>query len=265
MRLSLCTEMLFGGLSLTEALERLRPTPFRLIEFWGWSKKDLAALVVFMERDGFEVSAFVTEGGSLVDPAGHDDWLRGLEAALRTADTLRVPALITQTGQDTGAARGQQFDAMVDCLRRAQPMLADAGVRLLIEPLNTRIDHVGYYLSTSSDALALMEAVNHPNVRLLFDIYHQQITEGDVIRHLTELLPFVGHLHLAGNPGRHEPWIGELNPVGILEAIHAAGYRGPVGLEYAPLGDPIEGLVGFAASLSGLLARPEGAGQTSFA
>ncbi|MDI9497601.1 MAG: TIM barrel protein [Bacillota bacterium] len=256
MRLSLCTEMLFGALSLTEALELLRPTPFRLVEFWSWSNKDLDALRGFMERDGFEVSTFVTEGGSLVDPAGHDDWLRGLEAALRQANRLGVPSLITQTGQDTGAARGAQFDAMVDCLGRAAPMLADADIRLLIEPLNIRVDHVGYYLSTSGDALALMQAVHHPHVRLLFDIYHQQITEGDVIRHLTELLPHVGHLHLAGNPGRHEPWIGELNPVGILEAVHAASYRGPVGLEYAPLGDPLAGLLDFAARLSGVLARP---------
>src|SRR4029077_17233792 len=113
---------------------------------------------------------------------------------------------------------------------------------VVLEPLNVLVDHAGYYLVTTAEGLEIVDEVASPNVKLLFDIYHQQISEGNVIRNLTENLAKIGHVHAADNPGRHEPGTGELNYAVIFRALDAAGYDGHVGLEYRPSTDPAETL-----------------------
>ena len=247
MQLSICTDAVFHDRDFDAALEALAPTPLRTIEFWSHSRRDMARARRAVREEGFSIRCFCTEGGSLVDPDGHADWLAGLETALALAVVLDTPYLISQTGQDTGAPREAQFMAMQRCLIQALPALERSGVCLLVEPLNLRVDHRGYFLSNSDEAKSLIEAIDSPYVRMLFDIYHQQITEGDVLRRLIPLLPLVGHLHFAGNPGRHEPWLSELDSLAIVAALKAAGYEGALGLEYVPTeADPVPGLVAFA-------------------
>ncbi|RKD88879.1 TIM barrel protein [Halopiger aswanensis] len=104
----------------------------------------------------------------------------------------------------------------------------------MVEPLNNPVNHRGYYLDSSYAAYEIVDAVDSPVVSVLFDVYHQQIVEGNVIANLTENLEFVGYVHVADVPGRHEPGTGELNYWCVFEALDEAGYDGYVGLEYAP-------------------------------
>jgi len=113
-----------------------------------------------------------------------------------------------------------------------------AGVTLGVEPLNTIVDHPGYYLTSSAEGYEIVETVDSPAVKLLFDIYHQQVSEGNVTRNLTSDIGQVGYVHIADVPGRHEPTTGELNYANVLTALDDAGYDGYVGCEFTPEHDP---------------------------
>lgn len=113
---------------------------------------------------------------------------------------------------------------------------------MVIEPLNLLVDHPGYHLSTSEDSFDVIERVGNPYVKILFDIYHQQITEGNLIQNITENIRQIGHFHAAGNPGRNEITKGEINYRYVFQSIKELGYTGYIGLEYMVPGDPDDGL-----------------------
>ena len=122
------------------------------------------------------------------------------------------------------------------------PYLEKAGITLVVEPLNIRVDHKGYYLYSSDEAAEVIKEVDSSNVKMLFDIYHQQITEGDLIRRIREYIPYIGHFHSAGNPGRNELYDSEIDYKKVFQAIKETGYDGHIGLEYFPREDPAKGL-----------------------
>ena len=119
-------------------------------------------------------------------------------------------------------------------LREAAPFLEKAEVTLVIEPLNERVNHPGYYLVQSDEAFQIIDEVNSDNIKVVFDIYHQQISEGDLIENIRSNIDRIGHFHAAGNPGRHELQKGEIAYPYIFEQIQTAGFTGYVGLEYWP-------------------------------
>ena len=237
--LSVCTSSVFFGVPLVEALPRVRAAGASVYEFWSWWDQDLEAAAAVGRDLGLTPAAMCTRFFTLNDPDRLDEYRRGLRESLDAAAILGCRRLITQVGQDRpGVSRQAQHDAIAAGLRACAPMLEDRGVTLLVEPLNARVDHPGYYLTGSDEGFELIREVQSPNVKLLFDIYHQQITEGDLLRRLTANLSDVGHLHIAGNPGRHEPCEGsEVDYPTLLCALADAGYTGCAGLEYFPRGD----------------------------
>ena len=108
---------------------------------------------------------------------------------------------------------------------------------LVLEPLNVLVDHKGYFLETSAEGFEMVDEVGSEAVKLLYDIYHQQITEGNLIANLTANVAKLGHVHVADVPGRHEPGTGEINYRNVFKAVADAGYQRYVGLEYRPLAD----------------------------
>ena len=121
-------------------------------------------------------------------------------------------------------------------------MLEAAEVTLVIEPLNELIDHAGYYLVHSDEAFQIVDEVASDRVKVVFDIYHQQISEGQLIANITSNIDKIGHFHAAGNPGRNELTSGELHYPSIFQAISETGFTGFVGLEYWPKQDIAAGL-----------------------
>jgi hydroxypyruvate isomerase len=109
-----------------------------------------------------------------------------------------------------------------------------AGVTLLLEPLNTTYDHAGYWLVSSDRGALICRTLGSSRMRVLFDCYHMQIMEGDLINHIERNLDVIGHFHSAGVPGRHELFTGEINYPFLLAEIERLGYTGVFGLEYAP-------------------------------
>lgn len=240
---SVCIDAIFEAAPTRQAIETVAACGIKAFEFWGWWDRDLDEIIQLRDRFDLTISACCTKFISLVDPACRNDYLVGLEASIQTAQQLNCPTLISQVGDfRPGVDRKQQFQALVDGLRQAVPMLESAGVTLVIEPLNELVDHPGYFLIRSDEAFAAVDAVASDRVKVVFDIYHQQISEGNVIENITRNIDKIGHFHAAGNPGRHELTCGELHYPSIFSAIAKAGFQGFVGLEYWPQADPARGL-----------------------
>ena len=122
---------------------------------------------------------------------------------------------------------------LVDNLRQASAEASSRGITLLVEPINGN-DVPGYILTRQNQARCVVEAVDRTNVKIQFDFYHCQVSEGDLSRHFMEQLPLIGHVQISNNPGRHEPGTGEINHDWIFDLIDRSGYRGWVGAEYTP-------------------------------
>jgi hydroxypyruvate isomerase len=242
MKFSLCIDALFRGWDPLKALEQVKELGFTAFEFWGWWNKDIGALAQKAADLDLSCAAFCVPFIPLTDPGQRDAYLTGLKESIEAAKKLGCGTLISQAGNDTGAVRAFQHRSIAAGLRAAAPILEEAGVLLLLEPLNSRIDHPGTYLEYSGEGFELLDEAASDHIKLLFDIYHQQITEGDIIRRISARIGQIGHFHAAGNPGRHELDTGELSYSRIFEAIRALEYRGFIGIEYNPLGDPADGL-----------------------
>jgi len=224
-------------------MNRVKAAGYSAFEFWGWWDKDIKAIAKEKERLGLSVATFCTRLESPIEK--QSIFLDGLKESIVVAQSLGCTQLITQSGANTSAPRQQQYDALVDSLKKAVPMLEKSGITLLLEPLNEVRDHPGIFSVTSTETIEILKTVGSPFVKCLFDIYHQQISEGDVITNIQKYLPYIGHFHCAGNPGRNELYTGELHYGNVFAAIKNMGYSGYAGLEYFPK-DPIEKGLSFA-------------------
>lgn len=244
MYFSACIPALFPRIPAHEAVAALAPTGIPAFELWGWWDLDLDALAAARERTGLRCSAICTRFIPLNDAARREDYLAGLRETVVAAKRLDCDTIISQVGGEIpGVPRQAQHDAIVEGLRCCAPLLAEAGMQLVIEPLNTLVDHKGYYLSSSGEGFDIIREVDSSHVRLLYDVYHQQITEGNLLSNIAANLPLIGHMHIAGVPGRHEVLgEGEINYPWLLARLAEMGYAGAVGLEYFPQKDAVEGI-----------------------
>lgn len=233
----------FGNMPFQDAIRRVKELGFDAVETYDWKNLDMDAVRAACEESGVELLSMCTTEFRMTDPTFRSLWLEGLKESCEAAKKLGVGKLITQVGPDTGAERAVQHEAIVQTLKEAKPILDTYGVVLMLEPLNTYVNHPGYYLTSSAEAFDIVREVDHPCVKIVFDIYHQQVMEGNIISNVTNNLDCIAHLHAAGNPGRNELQYGEINYHAIFDAIDKAGYTGACGLEYFSLLPPEESLL----------------------
>lgn len=225
------------------AIRKSAAMGFDAVEIYCWGGWDIPTVRETLLETGVELVSLVVSETRMTDPAYRDSWLCALREVCETASALGAKRLITQVGPDTGAPREVQHAAIVETFKQAKPILEQYGITVMPEPLNVKVNHPGYYLTSSAEAFAIIREVDSPFVKVIYDIYHQQITEGDIIPTVTANIDLIAHLHAAGHPGRHELWEGELNYKYIFNAIDKAGYTGACGLEYGSLGSPLESLM----------------------
>jgi hydroxypyruvate isomerase len=174
-----------------------------------------------------------------------EDHLASDRAVERITDSIRrlgavgVEQLILLTGDQNSRTDNQKL-LIIENLKRLRDAAEKNGIRLLIEPLNSIVQNRGYYLNSMQAALEIVRIVDSPFVQTLYDIYHMQIMEGNVLSTLQDNLNRIGHIHLAGVPGRHEPSGGELNMERILSCLAGWNYDRYIGLEYWPETDTYE-------------------------
>lgn len=232
----------FGKLDFSDAIVKVAELGFSAVETYDWTKLDFDRVKATLDETGVELVSMCTTEFNMTAPELRAKWLDGLRESCVAAKRLGAKRLITQVGQDTGKAREFQHQSIVDCLNEAKCILDEYGVTIMIEPLNTYVNHPGYYLWSSREAFDIIREVNHPFVKVVFDIYHQQVMEGNIIPSITENLDCIAHLHAAGHPGRHELQLGENDYKVIFSAIDKTKYNGFCGLEYNPTLPSIESL-----------------------
>ena len=239
LKFSVCIEMIFNKMPIEERIRQVARSGARAFEFWGWQDKDIDQIGRAARANKLKVSSIIGNPGvSINDPKNKAAFKKILGESLAVAKKLRTRCLIITTGQEMPkVSRTRQHNAIVAALKAGAPMCEEAGVTLALEPLNTKVDHVGYYLGTSTEAFEIIDKVASPAVKVLYDIYHMQIMEGDVIRTMTQNASKIGHLHAADNPGRNEPGSGELNYPNVFAAIKKMKYTGFTGLEFTPTGN----------------------------
>ncbi len=191
----------------------------------------------------------VTTGGheSLTDglnkPENHDRIEREIQMNLAEAQKWGISALIVFSGNRNGLPDSRGAETTAQGLSRVAKAAEDAGVTLILELLNSKVDHADYQCDHTAWGVEVCRMVNSPNVKLLYDIYHMQIMEGDLIRTIRANIAHIGHFHTAGNPGRHElDATQEIFYPPIMKAISETNFTGFVGQEFVPVGDPLAAL-----------------------
>ena len=225
-----------------DAVRKVKELGYDAIEFYRWQNFDLDAIRSVLDETGIELISMCTTEFRLTTPEHSELWIAGIKDSCEAAKKLGVKRLITQVGQDTGEPREKHHAAIVDTLKKAAPILEEYGVTVMLEPLNVLVNHPGYYLTAAGESFDIVREVNSPCVKIVYDIYHQQVTEGNIIPSIVNNLDCIAHLHSAGHPGRHELQYGETDYKVVFKAVDEAGYTGSCGLEYRPLLDPIESL-----------------------
>lgn len=252
MRYSACLEWLFAAEApdFADRIRHAKQAGLDGVEFWLWRNKDLAAIRAALDETGLPVTGFCAEPMvPLTDPAKHAEFLEGLKPSIEAAHRLGAPVLIVQAGADLpGRSRAEQRAALTTCLGKAADILAGSGVVLAVEPLNTLVDHVGYFLPSTKEGLDIIDDVGRPEIRILYDIYHSAVMGEAIEDVLAGRLDRVAHVHLADTPGRHEPGTGSLDWQARVAWLEANGYSGMVGLEYKPTKDTAESLAGVLAA-----------------
>ncbi|MBN9335671.1 2-oxo-tetronate isomerase [Devosia sp.] len=249
-RFSANLSMLYPDLPFMERFEAAARDGFKAVEYVGAYDQDPAVLKALLERFGLVQALFNL-------PAG--DWGSGergigchpdrVDEFRRSVDTAIAFASATGCGQvnclagiaPSGVERGILEKVLVDNLAYAAPRLADAGIKLLLEPINRR-DMPGFLINSTDDYERIADAVDHDNLYLQYDFYHMQIVQGDLIPTFRRLQPRIAHVQIADHPGRHEPGTGEINYSNIFKALDEVGYAGWVGAEYRPLASTSAGL-----------------------
>lgn len=237
--LSVCTEMLFrefGEPMSLPQLKAVKESGIDAVEFWFWRNKDIDAMERALGETGLSTITMVSEPQSqAVDPARQDEFVTAVQESLPIAQRLGIPNLVLVAGETREVATDvEQRKALTAALRAAAPYAEDAGVTLVLENLNNRIDHVGTYLSSTPLALEILRDVESANVKMLYDLYHSVVMDEDPAEVLTGSIDLIGHVQVADHPGRHEPGSGSVDWKKQIRALKDLGYQGGIGLEYTP-------------------------------
>ena len=255
MRFSACIDMLFvpETADVARRIHLAKAAGMDAVEFWLWSNKDLAAIEDALGETGITLAGIVAEPfAELTRPSDHDRFLDGLEQSLEIAKRLGTQVMIAQAGPELpGIARGSQHEALVQAMDLSARVLEGSGVRLALEPLNTLVDHKGYYLASTAEGLDIIDEVGRPEIALLYDLYHSMVMGEDTASVLAGRVDRIAHIHIADHPGRNQPGTGGLPLRKSVEWLIGQGYDGYVGLEFRPTGSSNAALTQTRAALDG--------------
>ena len=253
MKYGVCLEMFFTDMPFLGRIESVAEAGYRFAEMWfidgtfdgkginNNDPKNPARVRAAAEKAGVTITNAVigspdgSLGGGLTDPARRAEWLKRTDATLAFCREAGIGAAIVCTGNVIPRrAHAEMRHSVLDGLKATVERAEAAGIDLFIEPLNDKIDHPNYFLTHSKEGADLCRAVGSARLKLLFDCYHMQITEGDLSGGLRAARDVLGHVHSAGHPGRHELWEGETNYPYLIGLIQEMGYQQVFALEYMP-------------------------------
>lgn len=238
-RFAVNVEMWWTKLPFLDRIRKTAELGFPAVEFWPLKGKDIDAVAALTQELGVEVAQFTAWGfkPGLNEPQNHPAFVQAIHESIAAAKKLRCKKATVVAGDDVpGMTQAEMHANVITALKSVTKLVEDADLTLILEPMNIRVDHKGHCLYGSAPAMAICEAVGSSHVKINWDLYHMQITEGDLCGHLAEGMKsgHIGYLQLADHPGRHEPGTGEIHYNRVLKAAYDLGYRDYVGLECRP-------------------------------
>jgi hydroxypyruvate isomerase len=234
----------FADLPIDESVRRIAELGFDACDNFDW--RDESVFTQFrqaLSRFGVAAGVLVVNkkpdvnalACSLVDPAEREGFLEELRLCIDAANLVGCSTLEVLTGNVMpGVPRQKQMDNCVETLQAAVPLLDANGMTVVVEMLNSVVDHPGYFLDRIEDGVEMVQRVGSPRVKLLFDIYHVQVMHGNLLERIRYAYPWTGQFHFADVPGRHEPGTGEINFRNVFRELYRLGYEGYVTAEYHP-------------------------------
>lgn len=245
MRFSFCMEMLYSDLPFIERLAVAKKDGIDTIEFWDWRKKDLNALKNEMQSLGMSVSNISgNRHFGMIDSNEKEDFLDEIKLTAIATKLLDCPTLmllVQKLEEDnkgklpSGELSTQEIEEnIIECGREAGKIADDLMLNIVIEPLNDVLDHPRYVLNSSDMAFRIIKAINHPRVKVLYDIYHMAMQNENIFSDIENNLEYIGYFHVADKPGRNEPGTGEIDYAKIFSLLKMKNYQGTVGFELMP-------------------------------
>lgn len=237
MKFSLCVEPVLTHLSWEDRITVAKDCGFDAVEFWSMRDKNPQTILQRCQRENLEIAAISVCDSWEVRLNDHCDLVKSrMKETVELGKQVNCSTFIGLSG-DMGQDGHGQMERLYDNLSYVAELLEKSGTTLVVEGLNSSIDHLGYYLDTASRTLEVIKKVNSPGVKMLYDCYHMQIMEGNLADTMMENLPYIHHIHCAGVPGRHEPNLGEIYYPYLVQQLEQWQYAGYFGLEYWPTYD----------------------------
>jgi hydroxypyruvate isomerase len=240
-----CIEPMYSEYAFLDRFEAAKNDGFESVEFWSWTDKDLDAVKERASAAGIKINGFNGDADySLIDPSHKKNYLdflkRSVDAALKIgaysvtihSNALGEGGIVVNhyTALSDTAKKCSMYDVLLECARIAE----QSGISMNLEPLNTITDHAGNYLIHTSDAADMTRLIGSPKLKILYDVYHMQLNEGNLCGNISAHIDQIGHIHAADVPGRHEPGTGEINYARIFAHLEKEGYAGRIGYELFP-------------------------------
>jgi hydroxypyruvate isomerase len=207
-------------------------------EFQKWSVADTQRVMTKMRSLGLVFDAMTGVKAGFANQAESTDFITQFAAQIKWAKELECPQIILLSGKRVaGVTREDQRRTAIENLKRASDLAAKNGVEIVIEPIDP-LENPTIYLTTVSEGFEIVQAVNSKHVKVLYDFYHEQRSFGNLIEKLETHIEWIGLVHVADVPGRHEPGTGEINYENIYRKLAELNYRGYTAMEFYPTGDP---------------------------
>ncbi len=228
-------------LPVTDQLQAYADAGFTAFEYNGLPRHTMAEIEAIRKKmDALKLSMgtmVVNRGGwrptAMPDRGGHRLFLEDVRQAVEIHRVIGNEVATVCSGLSVPhLSVAEQTNTCIDVLKRAAELVEKTKLVLVLEPLNHKVDHAGYFVVYSEHAAEIIGRTNSPNVKILFDMYHQQISEGNIINHLRHYYDLIGYFQVGDVPGRKEPYTGEMNYQNIFKAIAGMNYRGIIGLEH---------------------------------
>ena len=233
--------MMFAEMDFYKRFEYAKKCGADAVEFWKWSNKDITRVKEELAKNELSFAIFNIDckdeqlsydlSRGILNAGRKDDFLLALKESIPVYKELNATGIIVLIGETLDIPYEEQIVNIVKCLEAALPIIEKENITLLLEPLND-IDRKNYFLPCSKEVIEIIKKVNYRNVKLLLDLYHEQLMAGNLINTIKENSPYIGHIHVADAPGRHEPGTGEINYKGILELLKELEYKNYVGFEF---------------------------------
>ena len=237
MQLSFCIDMMFADMDFYEKFDAVKSCGFDTIEFWKWTNKDIDKVKKLLGDNNMRLSIFNIDSRDeklsydlsrgIINDGRVDEFLSALRESIPVYKKIGASAMIVLIGENAPFNK----ENVKKCLEAAIPLLEENNVNLIVEPLNS-FDRVGYSMPFATPVFELLREINNPHIKMLYDIYHQNMMGDFDINQIKENIDLIGHFHVADCPGRHEPGTGNNDYVSIIKEINRLDYNGFIGLEY---------------------------------